>query len=350
MPQDKRNIYKIAREAKGLTQEAAAEELGISDSSIRAYETGQRIPPPEVVDLMVIAYDSQLLGIQHLRASADMARSIVPDIREVRLPEAIMELLDRVYGFVDAHRDRELLRIDWLGILICIFYGASSYGVCFVTYNVAVERIPVSVATVLMFISPVWVTLLNWLVFHEKPDRLKTFAIALCFCGAILVADLLHTDPSARMDPAGIFAGVLNSFGMALQLLIPRYFAQRYQKDTMLVYGFLGAALVLAFLSDFGRIGAGITGSDGPAVVLCILALGILCTLGANGFYVKATAYIDTTSVSILSALEVVVGSIVGFLVFHESMRLSQVIGALTIMVGALLPNVREKLRSRKTA
>ena len=98
MPQDKRNIYKIAREAKGLTQEAAAEKLGISDSSIRAYETGQRIPPPEVVDLMVIAYDSQLLGIQHLRASADMARSIVPDIREVRLPEAIMELLDRVYG------------------------------------------------------------------------------------------------------------------------------------------------------------------------------------------------------------------------------------------------------------
>lgn len=45
MPQDKRNIYKIAREAKGLTQEAAAEKLGISDSSIRAYETGQRIPP-----------------------------------------------------------------------------------------------------------------------------------------------------------------------------------------------------------------------------------------------------------------------------------------------------------------
>ena len=117
MPQDKRNIYKIAREARGLTQEAAAEKLGISDSSIRAYETGQRIPPPEVVDLMVIAYDSQLLGIQHLRASADMARSIVPDVQELRLPEAIMNLLDRVYGFVDAHRDRELLKIGKDGII-----------------------------------------------------------------------------------------------------------------------------------------------------------------------------------------------------------------------------------------
>ena len=117
MPGSTRNIYKVAREARGLTQEAAAEKLGISDSSIRAYETGQRIPPPEVVDLMVIAYDSQLLGIQHIRASAEMARSIVPDVQELRLPEAIMELLDRVYGFVDAHRDRELLRIGKDGII-----------------------------------------------------------------------------------------------------------------------------------------------------------------------------------------------------------------------------------------
>ena len=42
MPESNRNIYKVAREARGLTQEAAAEKLGISDSSIRAYETGDR--------------------------------------------------------------------------------------------------------------------------------------------------------------------------------------------------------------------------------------------------------------------------------------------------------------------
>lgn len=117
MPQDKRNIYKIAREARGLTQEAAAEKLGISDSSIRAYETGQRVPPNDVVDLMVIAYDSQLLGIQHLRASAEMARSIVPDVRELRLTDAIMELLDLLYNFVDRHRDRELMHIGKDGVI-----------------------------------------------------------------------------------------------------------------------------------------------------------------------------------------------------------------------------------------
>lgn len=105
------NIYKTAREAKGLTQEAAAEKLGISVTSIRAYETGQRIPPVEVVDLMVIAYDSQLLGIQHLRASADMARNVLPDVEQVSLPHAVLQLLNRIYAFADNHRDRQLMAI-----------------------------------------------------------------------------------------------------------------------------------------------------------------------------------------------------------------------------------------------
>jgi len=117
MPEDKRNIYKIAREARGLTQEAAAEKLGISDSSIRAYETGQRIPPLDVVDLMVDAYDSQLLGIQHIRASAEMARSIVPDVQELSLSTAIANFLDCIYSFVDNHRDRSLLHIGKDGMI-----------------------------------------------------------------------------------------------------------------------------------------------------------------------------------------------------------------------------------------
>lgn len=111
MPEVYRNIYKVAREARGLTQEAAAEKLGISDSSIRAYETGQRVPPNEIVDLMVIAYDSQLLGIQHLRASAEMARSIVPDVHACSVLEASARLINRIYDFADSHSDRRLMRI-----------------------------------------------------------------------------------------------------------------------------------------------------------------------------------------------------------------------------------------------
>lgn len=111
MPQDKRNIYKIAREARGLTQEAAAEKLGISDSSIRAYETGQRVPPNEVVELMAICYDAQHLAFQHLRETNSMYGSIVPAVPDCSVLEASAKLINCIYDFADSHSDRRLMRI-----------------------------------------------------------------------------------------------------------------------------------------------------------------------------------------------------------------------------------------------
>ena len=58
MPEEYRNIYKICRKSAGFTQEAAAERLGISVESLRAYETGQRVPPDEVVETMSDLYNA----------------------------------------------------------------------------------------------------------------------------------------------------------------------------------------------------------------------------------------------------------------------------------------------------
>lgn len=61
MPEETRNIYKTCRKAAGLTQEAAAERLGISVESLRAYETGQRVPPDEVAEAMSDLYNTLYL-------------------------------------------------------------------------------------------------------------------------------------------------------------------------------------------------------------------------------------------------------------------------------------------------
>lgn len=112
-----RNIYQAARKTAGITQERAAEMLAVSVESIRAYETGVRTPPNDVVSLMVIAYNSPVLAYQHLRASADMARRILPEVKERDLPQATMRLINRIYKFADDHRDRELMRITEDGII-----------------------------------------------------------------------------------------------------------------------------------------------------------------------------------------------------------------------------------------
>ena len=96
MPGEYRNIYKTARTAAGFTQESAAERLDISVESIRAYETGQRIPPNEVVELMVILYNAQHLAFQHLRETNALYGRIVPQVDERSLMEAALRIHNRL--------------------------------------------------------------------------------------------------------------------------------------------------------------------------------------------------------------------------------------------------------------
>ena len=55
------NIYQNARKIAGLTQERAAELLGLSVRSLADYESGLRLPPNDIADRMVTVYNSQLL-------------------------------------------------------------------------------------------------------------------------------------------------------------------------------------------------------------------------------------------------------------------------------------------------
>ena len=111
MPGEYRNIYKTCRKSAGLTQEAAAERLGISVESLRAYETGQRVPPNDVLELMVILYNAQHLAYQHLRETNALYSSVVPDVQPKSILEASAKLTNRIFIFAESHADRRLLRI-----------------------------------------------------------------------------------------------------------------------------------------------------------------------------------------------------------------------------------------------
>ena len=111
MPGEYRNIYKTCRKSAGLTQEAAAERLGISVESLRAYETGQRVPPNDVLELMVILYNAQHLAYQHLRETNALYSSVVPDVQPRTVLEASAKLTNRIFIFAESHADRRLLHI-----------------------------------------------------------------------------------------------------------------------------------------------------------------------------------------------------------------------------------------------
>lgn len=227
------------------------------------------------------------------------------------------------------------LKVNIKGLVICVLYGAVAYSISFVSYSVSVSRIPVGVATVLMFMSPIWVVILGTVMFKEKLQKNKIVTIVICFIGAILVANLIGGG-EIKLDAIGILAGIINGIGVALQILLPKFFAKEYDRDTLLVYGFLGAASVLLFGMDFGSVAEHISNTPMTNLIWNLFGIGILCTMVANAACVKSTQYVEASTTSILSALEVVVGTLVGFFIFHEHLTFLQIAGAVIIVVGAI--------------
>ena len=109
MQEEYRNIYKTARKSAGLTQEAAAERLAVSVESLRAYETGLRVPPNDVVVQMVICYNAQHLAYQHLYETNVLAARIVPPLQERSLLEVAVRIYNRMERFARDHKLEQLL-------------------------------------------------------------------------------------------------------------------------------------------------------------------------------------------------------------------------------------------------
>ena len=107
------NLYKRARLSTGISQERAAEMLGLSPESLKQYEGGRRVPPDDVVARMVEVYRLPWLALEHSQATDTLG--VLPDVEPRPLPLASIALRNRLHdatGRLDA-----LLRIAEDGII-----------------------------------------------------------------------------------------------------------------------------------------------------------------------------------------------------------------------------------------
>lgn len=101
------NCYQIARKSTCLTQEQAAEQLGLSAESMKQYELGKRVPPDRVVLGMMELYGCPWLALEH-RKRTDLL-GVLPAAELRPLPQASLALRNRLHDAMD--RLDDLLRI-----------------------------------------------------------------------------------------------------------------------------------------------------------------------------------------------------------------------------------------------
>lgn len=111
MSNEYESLYARYRKAAGLTQERAAELLGVAVRTLAAWERGESTPPNVRVLSMVDIYSAPTLAIEHLRYSNIIAYDVLPAVRTQPLAQAVCGLMAAVRKLEAIHAEDRLLEI-----------------------------------------------------------------------------------------------------------------------------------------------------------------------------------------------------------------------------------------------
>ena len=250
----------------------------------------------------------------------------------VALRSAVAALL---YGLFLAATDRKALKIQprhWY-----YFFGSGVCSLVFFNwcYFSAISTSSMSVAAVLLYTSPVFVTLLSALFFRERITSHKVAALALTFAGCVLVTGLLPLGQQS-VSYLTILYGLGAGFGYALYSIFGKLALRQYASSPVTFYTFLFAALASLPLSGLPRHLEAL--ADWRAI-LGGLGIGVLCCILPYLLYTEGLRYTEAGKAAILATVEPFVAALLGICLFHESVTFYKLLGMGAIFLAILLLN-----------
>lgn len=239
-----------------------------------------------------------------------------------------------------AIKNKGAFKINLKGLIFCVVYGIIAFGLAMAFFSLTVERIPIAVATVLMFSNPIWVTLFGRIFFKDHVGIKKAVTVVTCILGCMCIIDIFAAG-GKDLNVLGVVFGLLSGITFASQLVIPRFAEGKYSNDTLLLYGFWGGTIFLGIFSDIPQLTNSIVNAANPLYTIGnLLAIGVLSTYIANSYYIKSSEYLGNTLPSILVAFEPIFATILAFVILGEAIKPIQMFGALVVIASIVIMQV----------
>ncbi|MCR5782084.1 MAG: DMT family transporter [Clostridia bacterium] len=237
-------------------------------------------------------------------------------------------------------RDRSGFRIAARDIPLFLGLGVGSVLFFAVCYFTAITMMPLSVAAILLYTSPVWIMLMSVLFFREKPERGKIIALVLAFIGCVLVSGI----SGEGITLPGFFIGLASGIGYGLYSILGTVALRRYSPYTVTTYAFLFAAAgswmicrpaeMVSIFAGSGKLPSLLAFCGLTALVTAVIPF-LAYTLGLNT--------VEASKAGILATVEPMVATLIGILVFSEKLTVLSGLGILLILVAVILLNLNKK-------
>jgi drug/metabolite transporter (DMT)-like permease len=173
--------------------------------------------------------------------------------------------------------------------------------------------------------------LLSLLLFKEKITSKKVIALIFTIAGCVLVTGIAGGE---SIGVLGIVLGICSGLGYALYSIFSRYALQRnYNSMTISFYTFLFCGLACLPFSSPVNLVAGLT----PKAVLLASGVGIICCVLPYLCFTKGLQYVENTKASIIVAVEPVIASFIGVIVYNEEMTVIKLAGVVLVLLAVVI-------------
>ena len=239
--------------------------------------------------------------------------------------------------------DRSLLKIQLRDSWMFIGTGIISFTLFGICYFIALQLTSLSTAAILLYTSPIFVTIFSVWLFHEKFTSRMAISLSMAFLGCVLVSGF-----SGAGSPLGILLGVLAGLFYSLYSIFGKFALRKYHPLTVVTYTFVFATIGITPFCDPARL-ASVEWTPSTTAILLFFsaASGALAYL----LYTRGLAGLPATVAAVIAILEPVVAAVTGVFVFGEQLNFVSILGIglvlSAILILSLAPSRTQNTPSR---
>ena len=218
-----------------------------------------------------------------------------------------------------------------------VLMGALALAGTMTLYAVANKLTTAGNTIILQYTAPIWIIILMYFMFGQKPDRTAITSIFIVLAGILCFFFEGLSTGKWLGDSLALLSGVFYAVVFMLN---------QFPKGDALSSVFFGQLGCGIFLSPFVLRETVFT----PGVLLAVFVLGAVQVGLAYIFFTTGTKYTDPVTASIINALEPILNPVLVAVFYGEMLGKLSLVGAAIVISGILYYNIRLALAARKTS
>ena len=204
-------------------------------------------------------------------------------------------------------------------------------------FYLCVEYSNATTATILQFISPIFILLYNRIIYKKKASKSAIFYVLIAMVGVFLMATKGDLS-KLSITPLALLTGLLSALGVMFNVILPQRFAKKYGFVPTVGWGMIIAGIFSNFLYPVYKISFQV---DAISILIC-LTIAFLGTAFAFFLSMKAVSLVSPLVVSVVSASEPLSSAILSVLFLGMVLDGFLILAMILIIVPMIFLSIEE--------